>query len=132
MNIFERHYIKLEKNRKEKKAKKKKGEPVKQKILENKIEGYLIKLLNEKGIFHFKGKVDGLKGYPDRTVLADFEYHVETKVSKEYLSYYKQTPMQKWWQKKFENSNAKYILLEDFEEVENFVAKLPSQIKREN
>ncbi len=98
-----------------------------QSILEKQVEDYLIKLLDEKGIFHFKGKVEGLKGYPDRTILSDREYHAETKVGKNGGSYYKQTPLQKWWQRKFERANSVYVLLTGFKEVEDFVATLPSE-----
>jgi hypothetical protein len=100
-----------------------------QMTLETQVEAHLCKLLDEKGIFHFKSKPIGLKGYPDRTVLADYEYHVEVKVGKELGSYYKQTPTQKWWQKMFENSNAKYVLLTGFKEVEDFVSKIGVQKK---
>jgi len=99
-----------------------------QSVLELEVENYLIKCLDEKRIFHFKGNPSGLKGYPDRTVLSDREYHVEVKVGKEFGSYYKQTLAQKWWQTKFEHANSVYVLLTGFKEVDDFVNKLPSQI----
>jgi hypothetical protein len=100
-----------------------------QSVLEKKVEERLVALLDAKGIFHYKGRPAGLKGYPDRVIFSDKIYHVEVKVGKALGSYYKQTPTQKFWQTKFEASQGEYRLLTGFEEVEAFAATLPSQIK---
>jgi len=95
-----------------------------QTLYELNLEALLIKLLNERKIFHFKGNPQGLKGFPDRTILADREYHVELKVGKEGGSYYKQTPMQRWWQIQFENAKSVYVLLTGEKEIREFVSKI--------
>ncbi len=100
-----------------------------QTVLESKVEDLLTKLLDAKGIFYYKGKPIGLKGYPDRVIFSDKIYYVEVKVGKELGSYYKQTPTQKYWQKKIEGSKGEYRLLTGFEEVKAFVETLPSEIK---
>lgn len=93
-------------------------------MIERELERYFGKLLDKKKIFHFKGNPGGLKGYPDRLVFADKIYFCEIKLGKQDGSYYKQTPMQKWWQKKIEDANGTYVLLVGKKEVEQFVESL--------
>lgn len=90
-------------------------------MTERQLEQYMGKLLDKKKIFHFKGNPGGLKGYPDRLVFSDRIYFCEIKLGKEEGSYYKQTPMQKWWQNKIEQAGGNYILLVGKKEVESFV-----------
>jgi hypothetical protein len=89
------------------------------------VERRLIELLHKKNIFNVKGNAYNLKGYPDRLVFADKIYFVEVKVGKEMGSYYGQTPMQKWWEKKIKDSAGTYVLLKGLKEVENWVSTLP-------
>lgn len=95
-----------------------------QKYLEKELESYFEKKLDELNIFHIKGESHGRKGYPDRTIFAFAELHVELKVGKEGKSYYKQTKIQKKWQNRIERSNGKYYLLEGYEQVDKFLALL--------
>ncbi len=99
-----------------------------QSILEKKVEDHLIKRLDEMGIFHIKGKSVGLKGYPDRLVFAQEIFFVELKVGKEGGTYYTQTKMQKFWQKKIEASSGHYVLITGIKEVDDFVSKLKAVI----
>lgn len=96
-------------------------------MTEKELEMYFGKLLDKEKIFHFKGNPGGLKGYPDRLVFADKIYFCEIKLGKSEGSYYKQTPMQKWWQDKIEKSNGTYILLIGKEQIESFVDKLKGE-----
>lgn len=96
-------------------------------MTEKELEMYFGKLLDKEKIFHFKGNPGGLKGYPDRLVFADKIYFCEIKLGKSEGSYYKQTPMQKWWQDKIEKSNGTYILLIGKEQIESFVGKLKGE-----
>lgn len=93
-------------------------------ILEETLENFFKKLLDEKGIFHIKGISRGVKGFPDRKVFAEEIYYVELKVGKENGSYYTQTKMQKWWQDKIEKSNGRYVLLTGKNEIIQFVNNL--------
>ncbi len=93
-------------------------------MTERQLEQYFGKLLDKKKIFHFKGNPGGLKGYPDRLVFADKIYFCEIKLGKEEGSYYKQSPMQKWWEKKIQDSGGTYVLLVGKNEVEAFVDTL--------
>ena len=93
-------------------------------MTERQLEQYFGKLLDKKKIFHFKGNPGGLKGYPDRLVFADKIYFCEIKLGKEEGSYYKQSPMQKWWEKKIQESGGTYVLLVGKNEVEGFVDTL--------
>lgn len=88
---------------------------------ETELENHLESLLDAKGIFHIKGISRGLKGFPDRQIFAHKIFYVEVKLGKELGSYYKQTKMQKWWQKTIEASNGNYVLLTGIKEVEDFV-----------
>jgi len=96
-------------------------------MTEKELEQYFGKLLDKQKIFHFKGNPGGLKGYPDRLVFADKIYFCEIKLGKSEGSYYKQTPMQKWWQDKIENSKGTYVLLIGKEQIEYFVDKLKGE-----
>jgi len=96
-------------------------------MTERELEQYFGKLLDKKRIFHFKGNPGGLKGYPDRLVFADIIYFCEVKLGKEEGSYYKQTPMQEWWQRKIESSGGTYVLLTGKREIEAFVDKLKGE-----
>ena len=96
-------------------------------MTERELEQYFGKLLDKKKIFHFKGNPGGLKGYPDRLVFDDKIYFCEIKLGKDEGSYYKQTPMQKWWQKKIEHSGGIYVLLVGKKEIESFVDKLKGE-----
>jgi hypothetical protein len=92
-------------------------------MTEKELERYLGKLLDKKNIFHFKGNPGGLKGYPDRLVFSDKIYFCEIKKG----SYYKQTPMQKWWQDKIEKAGGEYRLLTGKTQIELFVVTLKSE-----
>lgn len=96
-------------------------------MTEKELEKYFGKLLDKQKIFHFKGNPGGLKGYPDRLVFADKIYFCEIKLGKEEGSYYKQSPMQKWWQNKIEQSNGTYVLLVGKNQIESFVDKLKGE-----
>jgi hypothetical protein len=93
-------------------------------MTEKSLEQYFCKLLDKEKIFHFKGNPGGLKGYPDRLVFHDKIYFCEIKLGKEEGSYYKQTPMQKWWQEKIEASSGTYVLLVGKKEIEDFLEKI--------
>ena len=96
-------------------------------MTEKELEQYFGKLLDKLKIFHFKGNPGGLKGYPDRLVFADKIYFCEIKLGKEEGSYYKQSPMQQWWQNKIEQSNGTYVLLVGKNQIESFVDKLKGE-----
>jgi len=96
------------------------------KINEKYIENMLVTFLERKGIFSVKGNSYNMKGFPDRLVFADHIYFVELKLGREYGSYYGQIPMQKWWQKKIEASNGKYVLIKGLREAEAWVSSLPT------
>jgi hypothetical protein len=98
-----------------------------QSVLEKKVEKLLTDMLDRNEIFHIKGNPIGLKGFPDRLIFAHELYFVEVKVGKELGSYYKQTKMQKFWQKKIEESNANYRLLTGFKEVRAFMEFLKKE-----
>lgn len=98
---------------------------------EDDLEDYFCKQLDKLEIFHKKGKAKGQKGYPDREVFIegiDIEY-VELKLGKEHKSYYKQSPMQKWWQRKIEGCNRVYILLEGKTQVDDYIDGLKTRKK---
>jgi hypothetical protein len=100
---------------------------MKQTLLEKTLEKSFNDHLDLLEIFHVKGQAQGKRGYPDKKVYHDRIYHVELKVGKEHGSYYKQLPMQKWWQRRIEKSNGIYILLEGQMQVDGFIEYLKSK-----
>jgi hypothetical protein len=92
------------------------------------LEKHLIKLLDKEGIFHIKGNPHNLKGFPDRLVFADVIYFIELKLGKENGSYYTQTPMQKWWEKRIKDSGGIYIMLTGKQQIDSFVKQIKKAI----
>lgn len=88
---------------------------------ETPLEKYFTDALEDIGIKTIKGNSKGIKGFPDRIVFAHQIFYIELKVGKEGGSYYKQTPMQKYWEKIITKSNGLYRLLEGQKQVDDFI-----------
>lgn len=85
------------------------------------LEDYLKSELDKRNIFNFKGNPEGLKGFPDRVVLADKIYFIELKLGKENKSYYEQTPTQKKWEEQISQSTNMYALLNTRADIDEWV-----------
>lgn len=103
-----------------------------QSLLEKKLEKDFVKELDKKGITSVKGNPLGLKGFPDRMVFADKIYFVELKVGKEHGSYYKLTPIQRYWKKLITKSNGNYVKVVGEKGVKEFIRKLPDFLQKKS
>jgi len=101
-------------------------------MLESVLEKHLKDALDKLKIDHIKGNSRGLKGYPDKLVFAHQIFFVELKVGKEGGSYYKQQPMQKYWQRIIEKAGGTYLLLVGLQQVDEFIEMIKNNIKDPN
>lgn len=102
---------------------------ISQKILEKKVEDAFKRALDLEKIVNIKGNPRGLKGFPDRLVFADRIYFVEIKVGKSGGSYYKQTPMQKYWEKVITEAKGEYVLIDGLDQAKEFAEKIIRRVK---
>lgn len=94
------------------------------------VEGKLVKELKKMGVFNCKGNPKQLRGFPDRMVFINQKIiFVECKAGAEFGSYYRQTELQKRWQKQIEASGCEYKIVEGTSGVKTFIEELKKEIE---
>ncbi len=88
------------------------------------LEDYLKDELDKRNIYNFKGNSKGLKGFPDRVIMAKTIYYIELKLGEENGSYYKQSKMQKKWEQQINQTTSKYYIVYNRTEIDSLVKEI--------